>query len=48
MMERFSVSSYLFSAMSRLYLHVLLERDHLFFYLIQLIFESLHALLHVV
>jgi len=29
MMKRFSASSYLFGAMSRLYLHVILERGHL-------------------
>jgi len=47
MMERFSASSYLFSAMN-LYLYVILEHGHFFLDLIQLIFESLHALLYVV
>jgi len=46
--DGFSALSYLFSAISRLYLHVILERGYLFLDLIQLIFESLHALLHVI
>jgi len=49
MIERFvSALSYLFNAMSRLYLHVILKHGRFFLDLIQLIFESLHALLHVV